>query len=187
MCKDVLLVGLGNPGSKYRLTRHNLGFMIIEKIAEILKCNFTSGKGDYLVSEALFNGRNVVLAKPLTYMNRSGRAVLDLIQTYNVPLSNLLIILDDFNLPFGKLRFRSKGSDGGHQGLASVIYQVESETFPRLRVGVGKESIEDAVAFVLSNFDEEEQKELPKIVKHSANACLDFVSEGIEIVMNKYN
>jgi PTH1 family peptidyl-tRNA hydrolase len=182
-----LLVGLGNPGVKYKNTRHNLGFRIVEKIAEVIKCRFKSGKGEYLIAESTYSGKRIILAKPLTFMNKSGVAVLDLIQRYNVPQTNLLVILDDINLPFGKFRFRSKGRDGGHNGLASIIYQLKSEAFPRFRVGVGKENMRDPVEFVLSNFDKEERKELPRILNHAAKACLDFVAEGIEKTMNQYN
>ncbi|MFQ6115143.1 MAG: aminoacyl-tRNA hydrolase [bacterium] len=182
-----LLVGLGNPGDLYRLTRHNIGFVIIDKISEILHSPLTSGKGDYLISKTNYHEQEVILTKPLTFMNRSGVAVLDLVQRFHVPLENLLIILDDFNLPFGKLRFRFKGSDGGHNGLASVIYQLNSEAFPRLRVGIGKENIDDPVDFVLSGFDSEERKEIDAIVNNAAEAALDFVAEGIEKSMNKYN
>jgi PTH1 family peptidyl-tRNA hydrolase len=187
MDDSVLLVGLGNPGDKYKLTRHNIGFLIIDKVSEILKSPLTSGKGEYLVSETKYNETDVILAKPLTFMNRSGVAVLDLIKRFHIPLENLLVILDDFNLPFGKLRFRFKGSDGGHNGLASVIYQLRTEAFPRLRVGICKENIDDPVEFVLSNFDTEERKEIDEIINRAAQAALDFVTQGIEKTMNRYN
>ena len=161
--------------------------MIVEKIAEILKCKFKSGKADYLITKTDYNGRTIILVKPLTYMNNSGVAVLDLIQRFKPPQANLLIVLDDFNLPFGKLRFRSKGNDGGHNGLQSVIYQLESELFSRLRIGVGNDNMKDPVVFVLSKFDKEEKKEIPFIIQHTAEACLDFVELEIEKVMNKYN
>ncbi|MFQ5823601.1 MAG: aminoacyl-tRNA hydrolase [bacterium] len=182
-----LLVGLGNPGVKYQFTRHNLGFMIVDKISELLHSPFTSGKGNYLISNTKFRGKNVVLTKPLTFVNRSGLAVLDLIKRFNIPLRNLLIILDDFNLPFGKLRLRMQGSDGGHNGLASVIYQLKSEEFPRLRIGIGREKIDDPVEFVLSDFDKKDQEGIDMIINHAAKAAIDFVVEGIEKTMNKYN
>ncbi|MFQ5863978.1 MAG: aminoacyl-tRNA hydrolase [bacterium] len=187
MDEILLVVGLGNPGTKYKLTRHNIGFLIIDKISEILKSPLTVGKGDYLISKTSYHEKDVILSKPLTFMNRSGLAVLDLTRRFHIPLKNLLIILDDFNLPFGKLRLRFEGSDGGHNGLASVIYELESEAFPRLRVGIGRTNIADPVDFVLSNFDAQETKEIDAIIDNAAKAALDFVAEGIEKTMNKYN
>ncbi len=181
-----MLVGLGNPGRKYERTRHNVGFMIIDNLAQEVQCGFGLERNSS-IGKIQKDGRNLRLAKPLTYMNRSGEAVRDIVQKYQIPLSNLLVILDDLNLPFGKLRFRRKGSDGGHNGLASVIYQLRSEEFPRLRVGIGAETRLDAVSFVLSKFDKKERGELPDIIKHATEACLSFVTEGIEKSMTRYN
>ncbi len=120
-------------------------------------------------------------------MNGSGEAVVELAQQFKIPHSNLLVIFDDFNLPFGKLRSRSKGSDGGHNGLASVIQELGSNNFSRLRVGIGKDNLADTVEFVLSKFSKKEKKELPGLINLAAEACLHFVSEGIYKTMNKFN
>ncbi|MFQ5753026.1 MAG: aminoacyl-tRNA hydrolase [bacterium] len=187
MDEDYLLVGLGNPGSRYEHTRHNLGFMIVEKISRDLNCPYSYKNEIYGVAKSKVDTKNVILAKPLTYMNRSGVVVSKLVDKYKIPFRNLLIILDDFNLPFGKLRLRSRGSDGGHNGLASIIQEISSLTFPRLRVGIGQENIEDSVDFVLSNFDENEVKMLPQIIQRASEASLNFVVKGITKTMSTFN
>lgn len=144
-------------------------------------------KKNYILTETTFNDRHVFLAKPLTFMNRSGEAVIELVQKFDVSYKNLLILLDDFNLPFGKLRVRSKGSDGGHNGLASIIHELGSDDFSRLRLGVGQENITDTVKFVLSKFNKKEKKHLPDIFDQAAEACFHFVTEGITQTMNKFN
>ena len=182
-----LLVGLGNPGLKYKDTRHNLGFMIVDKIAQVHNCVFKHKSDLYSITKTRFNVKNVILAKPMTYMNRSGVAVIELLKKYKIPLRNLLILLDDFNLPFGKIRLRSKGSDGGHNGLASIIYEMSRLDFPRLRVGIGTENIIDPIRFVLSDFGQDEQKRLPHILQESYEASLHFVVHGINTTMNTSN
>jgi len=181
-----LLVGLGNPGPNYRATRHNIGFMVVDEIARIKEENFRSDR-NCLTADFLEGGRKVILMKPITYMNKSGIAVSGLLNKFNVPLSNLLIISDDFNLPFGKLRLRGNGSDGGHNGLASIIQQLGTRDFPRLRIGIGQEKMSDTVSFVLSNFNREEKKQLPEVIERAAEASLSFIVNGLTHVMNKYN
>ncbi len=182
-----MLVGLGNPGSKYKNTRHNLGFMIVEKIARVLQCKYKLKHDLYCIAKTHAISKNVLLAKPLTYMNRSGTAVSELVEKYEIPLKNLLIILDDFNLPFGKIRLRSKGSDGGHNGLDSIISEMSTNVFPRLRVGIGKENISDQVDFVLSNFDDEEREILPEILESTYKASMQFINDGIDKTMSSIN
>jgi PTH1 family peptidyl-tRNA hydrolase len=128
-----------------------------------------------------------MLAKPQTFMNRSGAAVSELCGIFEIALSDLLVIVDDFNLPFGKLRLRSKGSDGGHNGLASIIDELGTSDFARLRVGIGKEFIDDTVDFVLSPFDKLERVDLKVILDQCVQACTSFVVEGINKAMNRYN
>lgn len=180
-------MGLGNPGSKYHLTRHNLGFMVVDNLCKKFHCQYKQKKYFYSFATIHIAQKSAILAKPLTYMNLSGMAIGKLIEKYEIQLKNVLIIVDDFNLPFGKIRIRSKGSDGGHNGLESIIQELSSDAFPRLRVGIGRENITDFVEFVLSEFDEEETKKLPNIIERSSEACLDFVVEGIEKTMTKYN
>lgn len=186
-----LLVGLGNPGRGYSKTRHNIGFMVIDEIASqyesMRRFHALSHIGTCLKVRA---GQGIIAAKPLTFMNRSGDAVSDLLNQFRVPLDNLLIIVDDLALPFGKIRLRKKGSAGGHNGLKSIIERLGGDSFPRLRIGIGQNgntNIEDTVDFVLSKFDKDERKRLPGIIEHSADACASFVKIGIENTMNGYN
>lgn len=181
-----LLVGLGNPGPNYRTTRHNVGFMVVDEIARMKGENFRSDQ-NCLTADFLEAGHKVLLTKPLTYMNNSGIAVSGLLNKFKVPLSNLLVILDDFNLPFGRLRLRADGSDGGHNGLASIIQQLGTRDFPRVRVGIGQEKMSDSVSFVLSNFNREEREQLPEVIERAAEASLSFIADGLNHVMNKYN
>lgn len=180
-------MGLGNPGFRYKRTRHNIGFLIIDHLKKTNESSAPVKKRNYTFSKTVFGEQSVILAKPLTYMNRSGEVVLELAQQFKIPPGNLLIIFDDFNLPFGKLRARSKGSDGGHNGLASVIHELGSNDFSRLRVGIGKDNLADSVEFVLSKFNKKEKKELPALIDLAADACLHFVAEGIYKTMNKFN
>ncbi len=178
---------MGNPGFRYKRTRHNIGFLIIDHLKKTNESSTPVKKRNYTFTKTAFGEQNVILAKPLTYMNRSGEAVVELVQQFKIPHSNLLIIFDDFNLPFGKLRARSKGSDGGHNGLASVIHELGSNDFPRVRVGIGNDNLTDTIKFVLSKFNKKEKKELPGLIDLAADACLHFVAEGIYKTMNKFN
>ncbi len=188
MAECKLLVGLGNPGSEYETTRHNVGFLVVKKVAQLLHGPFKYEKVEwYWIAKASVNETDVLLAKPVTYMNRSGAAVREVLEIFQISLNDILVIVDDFNLPFGKIRIRSKGSDGGHHGLASIIQELGSEDFPRLRIGIGQESISDAVSFVLSDFDAEERAQLLEVVKQAAEVCLSFAEHGLTKTMNKYN
>jgi PTH1 family peptidyl-tRNA hydrolase len=185
-CK--LLVGLGNPGVTYQNTRHNLGFMVIDALAQSRRAamNYIKEKV-YLMGRDTINGSPVILVKPLTYMNRSGEAVAELCRIFEISPPNILVVADDVNLPFGKLRLRPGGSNGGHNGLASIIAALGRSDFPRLRIGIGREGIADLVKFVLSEFEMPERKELDDILKRSAQACTTFVVEGINKTMNRFN
>lgn len=183
-----LLVGLGNPGSEYENTRHNIGFMAIDALARqrIARLNYEK-ENLYLIGQTVVNSEIAILAKPLTYMNRSGAAVADLCRMFEISLRDLVVIVDDFNLPFGKLRVRGKGSDGGHNGLASIIAHLGTSDFVRLRIGIGKDEIEDPVDFVLSPFDKAERKDLKTMLDKCVQACKTFIAEGINNTMNSYN
>jgi len=183
-----LIIGLGNPGKKYQNTRHNIGFMVVNNLAGKLGLTFQQGRGDYLQASGLVEGRRVTLIKPLTFMNNSGLAVRQAVQFYKSDLSNILVIVDDFQIPLGVIRIRKQGSDGGHNGLASVISHLGTKNFPRLRVGIGREApIDNWVSFVLSDFSREEIKLLEQIIPIAAEAAISFIVEGIEKTMNKYN
>lgn len=191
-----LIVGLGNPGSKYFSTRHNIGFIVIDKLAEFLNIETFTLEGNYLYAEALYNEKQVVLFKPLTYMNASGNAVKEFYDKYEVQLDNTLIIYDDINLDFGVMRLRPSGSDGGQNGIKSVIYELETDEIPRLRVGIGnKPEIESLKAggkfnladYVLSEFTEDEFKHLDTVVEASRDAVLSVVDFGLKESMNRFN
>jgi len=184
---DLLVIGLGNPGNNYYSTRHNIGFRCLESFQQQLNnCREFSLSNTSLLSGYLPDNKHVVLAKPLTYMNRSGESADVLLKTFNV-INKMLIIVDDFNLNIGTIRFRRKGSDGGHNGLKSLIEHIGND-FPRLRVGIGplpeKTGIID---FVLGPFSGEEEKELETLFPKINKAILSFAAESIEAVMNQYN
>ncbi len=187
MAATCLVVGLGNPGLRYRHTRHNLGFMVVDRLADELKQSFQRNGRAYEWLATHVDESELIVAKPLTFMNRSGEAVAALVERFDVPLGNLLVVVDDFNLPFGKIRLRAKGSDGGHNGLASVIAALGSTAFPRLRIGIDDGKFSDAVAFVLSEFDTSEKQALPEVLDRATAACLSFVTEGIERTMSRFN
>lgn len=182
-----LVVGLGNPGSRYRKTKHNLGFMVVEYLAAQWKKRFKRGKGFNRVIEAFVGSEKVILAKPMTYMNKSGKAVDDLIMRYHVDLSQLIIVCDDFNLSLGKIRLRKRGSHGGHKGLASIINALGTQEFPRLRLGIGFIPEIDTSDFVLSPFLPSELPSVNTMIEEGAQAVTDFILKGIDWTMNSYN
>ncbi|NOY77359.1 MAG: aminoacyl-tRNA hydrolase [Calditrichaeota bacterium] len=183
-----LIVGLGNPGRKYRNTRHNVGFMVLDRLAEELGLTFKQGRGDYLQASGRIKEKKVALIKPLTFMNNSGLAVRQAVQFYKSDLSHILVIVDDFQIPLGVIRIRKQGSDGGHNGLASIMSHLGTKNFPRLRVGIGREApIDNWITFVLSDFSREEKTLLEQIIPIAVEAAISFVVDGIETAMNKYN
>ncbi|MCL6614927.1 MAG: aminoacyl-tRNA hydrolase [Firmicutes bacterium] len=181
-----LLVGLGNPGVRYAHTRHNAGFLIVDELARGLGGRFTSHPARALVARVALEGEEALLVKPQTYMNASGTAVAPLVHAYGVPFGRLLVILDDLDLPLGTLRFRRKGSAGGHRGLASIIASLGTEDFPRLRVGVGRPRGE-AAEYVLSPFTDEERGVFSATVERAVEGVHVFVREGLEAAMNRFN
>ncbi|MEW6686835.1 MAG: aminoacyl-tRNA hydrolase [Candidatus Edwardsbacteria bacterium] len=180
---DTCLVGLGNPGRKYRNTRHNLGFRVTDLIASRLKVKLKKEKKYHLAQRG-----NFILAQPTTYMNASGLAVKKLIEKLKLDPNKILIICDDIHLPLGKIRLRKGGSDGGHQGLASIIREIGTQDFPRLRLGIGQPPPgEDLVEYVLSDFLSAEKETVEELIKRGAEAALCFTEHGIEETMNCYN
>lgn len=186
---DVCYFGLGNPGKEYEHTRHNIGFRVIDRfnssiLREKKKVKFSEAE----VVKGII-GENIIVAtvKPLTYMNRSGSVVAAVIKKWNIPLDKCMVVVDDFNIPFGTIRARKKGSDGGHNGMKSIIERI-GEGFPRLRVGIGPlpENV-NVTDFVLGNFRKSEEKELEEIITRCCNALEEFAINGIEKMMNKYN
>lgn len=177
-----LIAGLGNPGKEYKNTRHNVGFMLMEKMAEKFKLYFSPGKGDYLETEK----NDVFLIKPLTFMNNSGIALLQFLQKHpDIGFENILVAYDDMDLPFGFIRIKKNGSSGGHKGIESIIYHLQTKDFCRLRIGIGKSN--DGVEWVLSDFSEDEMKKLPEIFDRSVEAIITWIEYGTEQAMNRFN
>lgn len=182
-----LIAGLGNIGSEYATTRHNIGFMILDELAKTKEAKFETKRYADL-SEIRHKGKSIYLIKPATYMNLSGKAVNYWLQELKISQENLLVITDDIALPFGKLRLRAKGSDGGHNGLKHINETLQSENYARMRVGIGNDFPKGFQAeYVLSPFSQSEQEKLPALLDEAQKAILCFCLEGIAIAMNRYN
>jgi PTH1 family peptidyl-tRNA hydrolase len=180
-----LIVGLGNPGPKYRGTRHNIGFAVLDEVAERAHAEFGPAPVDAVI--ARWRARDAILAKPLTFMNASGEAVGGLLHYFKIGIEDLLVIVDEAQLPLAKLRARARGSAGGHNGLKSVIAHV-GDGFARLRVGVGRGDMRrDLADHVLAEFDEDEAADVARMTLRAADAAETFIASGIEAVMSGYN
>ncbi|NHM26555.1 aminoacyl-tRNA hydrolase [Desulfofundulus sp. TPOSR] len=184
-----LVVGLGNPGPEYASTRHNVGFMVVDRLARDLDIKMDRVFLRALVGQGQVAGQRLVLAKPLTYMNRSGEAVAALLNWYRLTPSQLLVVSDDLDLPTGRLRLRKSGGDGGHRGLRSIIELVGSREFARLRVGIGRPSGADyeVVDWVLSRFTEEEGPLMEEAVAGASKAVQVALTRGLDTAMNLFN
>lgn len=182
-----ILVGLGNPGEKYAVTRHNLGFMVVDRLAGRLGVEVRRRRFRSLVGETPLDDDRLVLVKPLTYMNRSGQSVKSALEYYACSADSLMVICDDFNLPLGKLRVRRKGSGGGHKGLESIIHSIGSTEFPRLRIGLGLPSQSQASEYVLAPFSKEEKGVIDEALERACEAVIDWVRGGIDACARKYN
>jgi len=188
MTDTFLLVGFGNPGREYKDTRHNIGFMFIDRVAVALNARGMKLQSKAIVLSALYEERKVILAKPQTYMNLSGQSVQGLLHFYKLPPENLLVAHDDLDLPFGTLRIRPAGGPGGQRGMASTIEQLGTKEFPRLRLGIGRPPGRmDPKDYVLQEFSRDDLKLLPEILDRAAEAALEFVIKGLNAAMNKYN
>jgi PTH1 family peptidyl-tRNA hydrolase len=182
-----LIVGLGNPGTQYKGTRHNIGFAVIDEIARRASVGFESAPADALIAKWRRPDEAALLAKPLTFMNLSGQAVGEIARYFKVDVPDLLIVVDEAQLPLGRLRARARGSAGGHNGLKSVIAHLGDE-FPRLRIGVGRgEQQRDLADHVLSRFEKDEAAEVERMTARAADAAEMFITSGIEAVMNAFN
>jgi len=184
-----LIVGLGNPGTKYALTRHNTGFMVVKELATLNGIKFRSNRRfKVLKGEGEIGGVNCCLAMPQTFMNLSGHSVRSLVNWLKIDLKDVLIVVDEAALPFGQIRIKPKGADAGHKGLRSIIDCLGRSEFPRMRIGIlARDDIKDFTKYVLSNFTKKEQTLLPGILKHSSHACECWVKEGIDETMNRFN
>jgi len=190
-----LVVGLGNPGQAYAAHRHNVGFWCVKRLARNWGIRFKSSRWAR-VGEGQVDGQPLVLAKPRTFMNRSGDAAASLLQRYNLSPQQMLVICDDLELPAGRIRLRPRGSDGGHNGLRDIIYAIESEDFPRLRIGIGRprtaagEPVTHPLVvakYVLGEPEPEEQEALEAAVEQAAEAVACILREGLAAAMNRYN
>lgn len=184
-----LIVGLGNPGREYERTRHNTGFRAIDLLAQTLGCKIDKAKFQGLYGQTVYNGTKLFLLKPQTYMNLSGRAVLQLSAYYSIPPERIIVLFDDISLEPGRLRVRGDGSAGGHNGIKSIIAELGSQNFPRVKIGVGaKPNPEfDLAAWVLSTFSAKEEKDLSFALENAGQAALLIIDQGVPQAANRFN
>lgn len=183
-----LIVGLGNPGRGYKGNRHNVGFMLVDKLASHLGVTFRRMESQALMTKVDYLEKRVFLAKPQTYMNSSGQSVSSLVRFYKVPFANLLVVYDDVDLPIGTLRMRPSGGTGGHKGVESILASLGTQEFPRLRLGIGRPPGRmEAADYVLHDFSRVELETLPTILDQGVEAVLTYVTEGLETAMTRYN
>ncbi len=183
-----VIAGLGNPGSRYDNTRHNVGFDAIDVLSGKYGIKVNKIKHKALIGDGAINGERVLLVKPQTFMNLSGESIRDIIEWYKVPAARLTVIYDDIDLPAGKVRIRPKGSSGTHNGMKSVIYQLQSDDFPRIRIGIDKAPQGWELAdYVLSKFSPEDRKLINNSIEKAAEAAAEIVSAGVNAAMNKFN
>ena len=184
-----LIVGLGNPGKEYEKTRHNAGFRAIDLLADSLGCKIDKGKFQGLYGQCNYNGGKLYLLKPLTYMNLSGRSVLQLSAYFHIPPQRIIVIFDDISLEPGRLRIRSDGSAGGHNCIKSLISELGSQEFPRVKVGVGAKAHpeQDLADWVLSGFSASEEKSLQSALERAAEAALCIIDKGVPEAANRFN
>lgn len=184
-----LIVGLGNPGKEYAGTRHNVGFDTIDFLAyknnvKLDKLKFNAVFGEYNIK-----GEKVILFKPVTYMNLSGNAVIEAVRYYKIPIENIIVAYDDIDIPLGSLRIRPHGSSGTHNGMKSMLYQLQTENFKRIRIGIGKNKNSNIslADHVLQKFDNDERALVDETIKNAGLAAEDIISQGLEYAMNNYN
>jgi PTH1 family peptidyl-tRNA hydrolase len=189
-----LIVGLGNPGKTYVHNRHNVGFWCLNYFARLHSIRFDRRQCQARVGIGKVRGEKLLLAKPGTFVNLSGKSVAGLVRKHDIPLSDLLVIYDDLDLPLGKIRLRQSGSSGGQKGMNSIISALGSEDFPRIRVGIGRPQVEEQytsedaiVSYVLSDFSPQEEATIKPIIAKVAEAIDYFLTQGIEAAMNKFN
>lgn len=183
-----LLIGLGNPGREYVNTRHNFGFMLIDRIAVRLNTRGMKVQSKAIVLNTTYEERKLILAKPQTFMNLSGQSVQGLAHFYKIPFTNLMILSDDLDIPFGTIRIRASGGPGGQRGLGSILEKLGTKDIPRMRLGIGRPPGRmDPANYVLQNFSKDETQTLSEILDRAADATLEFVTNGLNASMNKFN
>lgn len=183
-----LVVGLGNPGRNYVDTRHNVGFMTIDRLANKYNIEVMKSKYNALIGEGTIEGERVILMKPMTFMNESGRAIIDCVRFLKIPTDNIIVICDDIDIPFGTVRVKKKGSAGTHNGLKSIINHIKEQNFPRIKIAVGKKPVYmDLANFVLSKFSKDERKVLDLEIDDAVKATELIIKNGVDEAMNKLN
>lgn len=183
-----LVTGLGNPGRDYKFNRHNIGFMLLDSLSNRLDVSFTRVESRSLVVKHKFQDRSIILAKPQTFMNLSGQAIGALVKFYKIPLENLLIVYDEVDLPLGVIRLRPSGGSAGHKGMISIINRLNSQEFPRMRMGIGRPPGRmDAGSYVLRDFSDHELEFLPEFLDRGVDAVLTFITHDLDTAMNRFN
>ena len=182
-----IIVGLGNPGKKYEFTRHNMGFITVDRLAEKHDIVINKLKFKALVGEGKIAGQKVLLVKPQTYMNLSGESVRDIMNFYKEPLENLLVVYDDVDIPVGSFRIRKKGSAGTHNGMKNIVYLLNDDGFPRIRIGIGTGKKENMISFVTGGLTKEEVEPLEASIDKAVESIAAYISEGIDTAMNRFN
>lgn len=182
-----IVAGLGNPGRKYENTKHNVGFITLDFLAEKHNIKINKIKHKALVGEGIISGQKLLLVKPQTYMNLSGNSIREVMEYYKADLDKLVVIYDDVDIPTGKLRIRKKGSAGTHNGMRSIIYDLQADEFPRIRIGIGGERKMSLAGYVLGSFRKDEKNLIQNAVERAALAVECLLEKGIEAAMNEYN
>lgn len=183
-----ILLGLGNPGSRYSATRHNIGWLVLDAVAGTIRSEFRPGKGEYYEAQGRFRGHDLLLVKPTTYMNNSGLAAAQLVKRYEVPPEDILVIVDEIQFPVGRVQIKPSGSSGGHNGLESLIYHLGTDRFPRLRCGIGNDFPQGAMAdYVLSPFPVEQHPQVLEMIEGARDAALLWGVEGTQRAMSRHN
>lgn len=184
-----LIAGLGNPGRQYEATRHNIGFEVLDYLSTEYKIKINKIKFKALYGEGTLGGQKVILVKPQTFMNLSGESIREIVDYYKIPPERVIVVYDDISLPTGAIRIRARGSAGGHNGMKSIIYQLQTDEFPRLRIGVGSPQHEDydLADYVLGHFGEDEAGEIIDAVKTAPDALISMMCDGVDKAGAKYN
>ncbi len=180
------IVGLGNPGGKYSKTRHNIGFMVIDALADRLGIDLAEKK-NHMIGEGLYEGEKIVLLKPLTYMNLSGIAVRTVLQYRNCPPGRLIVVHDDLDLPVGRIKIKTRGSSGGHRGIQSIIDSIGTNEFIRVKIGIGRPSDTPTEVYVLNKFTPAENDTIRESIERASEAVLSIISQGLNRTMTEYN
>lgn len=182
-----IIVGLGNPGKRYDGTRHNVGFETIDLLARKNNIDINRLKHKALCGQGHIGGKKVMLVKPQTFMNLSGQTLLDIVQFYKMDVKNIIVVYDDVDIDTGSIRIREKGSAGSHNGMKSIIYQIQTDQFPRVRIGIGRPEFGDLADYVLGRFPKDELAAISDAIERAALACETIVEDGVSLAMNRYN